>query len=247
MPYLIVCREWRLLQDLGAFLEGRKAQYKAPADSIHIYRDLFEYELRRVFIPKESTLDLSTAIFDGCQVRLIKLCELLDRLVKPAFTSSHPVTDSTYPRLLALIRYLEDLNRTSPNLEPLTGLFDLASGPHQTLFRLPQDPGELKNKLDMVTECNDFVGQLFITRRELRRRSTPKAKGQVWTDTRLRDRTATVLGNLFERFKCEVRHEVMLRLSRDLDKGTLRPKLHLLLSSCPDSDRWQEALCDSCE
>lgn len=247
MPYLIACHEWCLLQALGALLEGRKAPYKAPADAIPIYHDLFEYELRCLFIPKESALNLSTAVFDGCQVRLIKLCGLLDRLVKPTFTSSHLVTDSTYSRLRALIRSLEDLNRTPPNLEPLTELFDLASGPHQTLFRLPKDPSELKNELDMVRECNDFVGQIFNTGRESSRRSLPKAMGRGWTDTRLRDRTATVLSTLFEKFKCGVRHEVMLRLSGDLDKCIPQPKLHLLLSSCPDSERWQETLCDSYE
>jgi hypothetical protein len=177
--------------------------------------------------------------------------------VKRGFTSSnlahtagwseHSVADSTYPLLQGLIRYLEELNRTASNLEAPTELFDLASGPHQTLFRLPEDMNELKNELKMVTECNDFVGQLFTTNRESLHRSMPKAKEQVWTDTRLRDRAATVLGTIFERFKCGIRHEVMLKLSEDSDKGIPRPKLHLLLSSCLDSDRWEEALCDSCE
>ena len=244
MPYLIDCCEWRLLQELGATLEGRKAQHKASANTAHFYHDLFEYELRRVFILKESALNLSTAVFDGCQVRLIELCRLLDRLVKPTLTSGHHVTHSTYPGLRALIRYLEYLNQ---DLEPLTELFDFASGPHQTLFRLPEDLRELKNELDMIRECNDFVGQVFNTGRESSRRSPPRAEDRVWTDTRLRDHAATVLGTLFEKFNCGARHEVMLRLSGDLHMGIPPPGLHLLLSPCLDSVRWQEALCDSCE
>jgi hypothetical protein len=264
MPYLIECHEWRLLQALGALLEEWKAPYEpqhqirheVPANSIQTYHKLFEIELRRIFIPKVSAPNLPRTVFEESQLRLGKLCGLLDSLVKRRLISSNlahtagwselSVADSTYPLLQGLIRYLEGLNRTASNLQAPTELFDLASGPHQILFRLPEDTTELKNELKIVTECNDFVDQLFTTNRESPHRSTPKAKGQAWTDTRLRDHAATLLGTLFKRFKCGIRHEIMLKLS-DSDKGIPRPKLHLLLSSCPNSDRWQEALYDSCE
>ncbi|KAJ5622969.1 hypothetical protein N7490_011574 [Penicillium lividum] len=156
MPYLVESNEWRLLQGLGRLLGPRKARYQLQAgpldnhNEVESHAELIEVELRRVFMVKEIPRNLDPAEFELCQAKLNSLCLLLDGLTRSSNAHSGPEGPS-YPHLRALTNFLESTS----------GAVDLASGPNETLFRLPRDAGKLCDCLQVVTECNDALVRLL--------------------------------------------------------------------------------------
>lgn len=240
MPYLIESYEWRLLKGLAGLLSHRKARYQAPRDShndgrtMRLDADLFEVELRRVFMVEDSPRQLKESEFTEIQARLTGLCSLLDVLVWPQI-ARHGPNSQTYPGLSSLTGYLETTS----------GLVDLASGDNETLFQLPPDAVDLSRHLRVVTDCNHALGQLLDSPRH-EPVITPlqgHRKKKRWKEARLRDRTLSILGYLFKHFKCETPHEVLLGLDEDLDGDLVPPNARLMLSSCPEFKLWHEVRC----
>ncbi|KKZ61102.1 hypothetical protein EMCG_04298 [[Emmonsia] crescens] len=234
--YLHDCYEFRVLQDLGTLLEDK--QISCQPSLLNADYGHFESELRRALVPRDQDLKFPTAAFNSVQLSLARMCELLDRMVKPSITRSYGVLDpwSAYPNLFALKRFLE-------NPTP-SRIFDMASGPNQILFRLPQHPEELRAKLVLLTVANDSLDCAIETPPRKSDDSPPDKNFRVYEDTTTRDRTAIVLKALFEGFQCK-NHEVMVGLPDNFNTGTSQQRIHLWLSLCLKSGRWQEAMCDS--
>lgn len=258
MPYLIECSEWRLLQTLGLLISQKKSRF--DGDSVQslestprnsglpdLTAELFEVELRRVFLPQDSSRLLSATEFDECEKSLKGLCGLLDRIVHPRVLQTAD-KESGYPRLHSLVRLLEH----SESDERV----DLASGPRPTLFKPPEDPVELETILASVTDCNNSLTRLCATpTREAKARSASKdILRKTWKDLRLRRRATSALGAVFGHLRCGMDHEVMLNVSEAADGSASVPNLNLRLSSCTKSAdcpgvQWLEVRCasvDSC-
>jgi len=220
-------------------------------------RELIETELRQMLLRADIALSLPEAKSHIFQERLRELCTLLNQLVsRPIKESSREEslavdddllflgissnlserTRKSYPNLVILDRFLAKVPQGS-NI-----FFDLLTGPYQTIFELPDNIQDVKNCLAVVTECNDILTQSFTSRFSQYPKPNPKSKGEVWEDTRFRDRAATVFALLFQQFSCKARHEITLRLSEDLTTCTSQPVLHLLLSCGPESNFWQQVL-----
>ncbi|KAH7153734.1 hypothetical protein DER46DRAFT_560503 [Fusarium sp. MPI-SDFR-AT-0072] len=266
MENLSACDEWCLLQALKGRLSGRLARYDIrhrPESGTGLEgifecrRELIETELRQMLTRADITLSLPEATFHIFRERLRDLCTLLDQLVsRPIKEGSQeqslamdddPLSLSiswnplerahkSYPNLMALDRFLANIPQGAVKF------FDLFTGPHQTIFELPDSIHDVKNGLKVVTECNDIFTQFSTSRLSQYLRPNPRSKGEVWEDTQFRDRAATVFALLFQQFSCETRHEIMLRLSEDFATCTSQPILHLLLSCCPESNFWQQVL-----
>lgn len=254
MPYLIECSEWRLLQTLGLLISQRKSRFSA--DSVHslgskpgnsglpnLTAELFEVELRRVFLPQDCPRILSPTEFDECEKSLKGVCGLLDRIVHPR-VSQIADKDAGYSRLHSLVWLLEH----SESDETV----DLASGSRPTLFKTPDDPVELETSLALVTNYNNSLTRLCASPvREAKAR--PASKGtwkKTWKDVRVRHRATSALGAVFRHLRCGMSHEVMLDVSKDPDDGAAVPNLDLRLSSCTDSAQcpgvqWLEVRCGS--
>ncbi|KAH7118152.1 hypothetical protein B0J13DRAFT_202103 [Dactylonectria estremocensis] len=268
MEILNKCDEWCLIQALRGRLSGRLARYDiqhrpesetGPGVISQCRREFFETELRQILTREEIALNLPESAFHDCRDKLRDLCALLDRLVSPHITEDSqwrsfatddddPLSSSiqwnlwdrvrkSYPNLMALDRFLANI--------PLEAIkvFDLVTGPHQTIFKLPDYICDVRSSLIVVTECNELFTQFSTSRRSQYPKPNPRPRGEEWEDTRLRDRAATVFAILFRQFSCETRHEIMLRLSEDSTSYTSQPILHLLLSCCPELNCWQEVLC----
>lgn len=242
MPYLIESNEWRLLQGLGLLLDKRKARYhghSVPLNNpkeVHPNAELFEVELRRTFMVKEVPQNLNPIDFGDCQAKLNSLCGLLDGLVMLRSDRSVPKGE-VYPHLRALTGILESTS----------GAVDLANGPNQTLFRLPDGVVELSKCLRIVTECNDTLSRLLASplQESAVQPFQKQQKKRMWKKARIRNRATFVLEALFERFRCGTPHEVLLKLIEDPDEDSVLPSLQLMLSPCPDLEPWQEVRCDS--
>lgn len=245
MPYLIESNEWRLLQGLGLLLSQRKARYQVqssppnhPRGGGHFIAERLEVALRQVFLVKEYPQNLEPPVFEQCQMHLSGMCSLLDDLTPPQFAkNSH--NGQTYPRLRALTGILETTS----------GAVDLVTGPNVPIFTLPRDALELGRCLDAATECNNVLSRLLEPPpQEPAIPSEPKQKSKTaWKKARIRNRATFVLGKLFEHFRCETSHEVLLKLIEDSDEHSTLPDLQLMLSPCRQLklELWQEARCDS--
>jgi len=255
MPYLVQCSEWRLLQSLGLLIDQRKSRFDVDLlDSLgsnpetsglpSLTAELFEVEVRRVFLPKDCSRELPATEFDECEIRLKGVCALLDRIVHPRFKQIAENTAS-YSRLHSLVRLLENYESDET--------FDLASGSRPTLFRPPDDPVGLTASLALVTAYNDSLARLLASpAREARIRSTSKKviRRKIWEEARLRRRANSALGAVFEHLKCGTGHEVMLNASEDADDGAAVSSLDLRLSSCLDlthcpGTQWLQVRCGS--
>ncbi|PKK52634.1 hypothetical protein CI102_2888 [Trichoderma harzianum] len=73
--------------------------------------------------------------------------------------------------------------------------------------------------------------------------SSRNVKSTPWKNTQFRSRASAVFHLLFERFTCEISHEVLLKVSEEIADAGRLPELQLLLSSCSNSGTWQETLC----
>lgn len=241
MPYLVESNEWRLLQGLGRLLGPRKARYQLQTgplndhNGVRSHAELIEVELRRVFMVKEITRNLDPAEFAQFQAKLTSLCLLLDGLARSSNAHSGPEGPS-YPRLRALTGFLESTS----------GPVDLASGPNETLFRLPRDAGKLWHCLGVVTECNDALSRLLVpsTHEPVIQPRQRRQKKRAWNRSTIRNRAMFVLESLFKHFRCGTPHEVLLKLIEDPDEDSVLPTLQLILSACPELELWQEARCD---
>lgn len=239
MPYLIESNEWRLLQRLGQPLSQRKALYQVKTPyplGNHGTAELLEIELRRLFMVKTYPQNLESSVFQQCQANLSRLCSLLNDLAEPRIVNKGP-PGQTHPRLRALAEFLETT----------TGAVDLVAGPNQTIFSLPQDPGKVRRRLDIVTKCNNELDLLLepppqesVIPSALMRQQSKTA----WKKARVRVQASLVLGKLFEHFRCEASHEVLLKLIEDFDEHSTLPSLQLMLSPCHKPEPWQEVLCD---
>ncbi|KAG5301990.1 hypothetical protein I7I48_02182 [Histoplasma ohiense] len=235
MAQLERCDEFRLLQALSDLLDGRQSPYQQSSQqgTTHWY---FERELLRALEYRDSRLMFELSDFLHVKKSFVGLCERLDRLVQPSIRS-YAVDDSlcAYPNLLALKIFLEHPTRSRT--------FSMASGPHLTLFRSPQDPQELYTELDSLTVANDAVVCALKTAAINLTGASPDADFYIYKDTTTRDRVVTVLKTLFQSFQCE-NHEIRLGLPDNLNTVTSRQRIHMWLSLCSNSDNWQEALCD---
>lgn len=255
MPYLIECNEWRLLQALGLLIDQRKSRFNVgllgsldskPETSglPNLTAELFEVEVRCVFLPKDCSRALSATEFEECEQRLKGVCELLDRIVHPRVRQ---ITENTagYSRLYSLVRLLERCESDET--------FDLASGSRPTLFEPPDDPVGLTTSLALVTDYNASLARLLASpAREARVRSASKKviRRKTWEEPRLRRRANSALGAVFEHLRCGTGHEVMLNASEDADDSAAVPSLDLRLSSCPGlthcpGTQWLEVRCGS--
>ncbi|KAJ4024937.1 hypothetical protein NW752_002391 [Fusarium irregulare] len=266
MESLSTSDEWCLLQALKGRLTGRLGRYDVrqrlesttgPEGIFESRRQLIETELREMLRRTDIALSLPQAKFHIFRERLCELCTLLDQLVSrsikedfqeqsleidegPLFlsVSSGPLERArdSYPNLVELDRFLANIP------QGLIKFFDLLTGPHQTIFELPNNIHDENHVQMVVTECNDILSQSFTSRFSQYPKPYRSSKGEVWEDTQFRDRTATVFALLFQRFSCRTRHEIMLRLSEDSTALSSQPILHLLLSCCRESNFWQQVL-----
>ncbi|KAH7322580.1 hypothetical protein B0I35DRAFT_426067 [Stachybotrys elegans] len=238
MPYLVESNEWRLLQRIGRLLNQRKAPFRAPP---HEHRggrlnaELLEVELREVFVTREYPQDLPLKDFEDYQATLISLCSILDGLVCFRKTG-RTILGKTYPQLSALAEHLEST----------TSILDLIDGPNETVFRLPQDPAELRQCLDVATKCNTGLPRLLepMPHEPAKPPISFQRSKTAWKKARIRNRATVVLGRLFGHFKCQQPHEVLLKLVEDPDEHSSLPDLHLMLPSCHELEIWQEARCE---
>ncbi|KAJ5899926.1 hypothetical protein N7495_004670 [Penicillium taxi] len=232
---------WRLLHGLGRLLASKKARYQLQAGSLNDHNgvqsnaELIEVELRRVFIVKEISQNLDAAEFEHCQAKLNSLCLLLDGFARP-LNAQIGSGGLSYPRLRALTGFLE---RTS-------GPVDLASGPNETLFRLPHDAGKLDDCLRVVIECNDVLSRLLAPslHEPVIQPNQGRKKKRSWKKFTILNQAIFVLENLFKNSKCGTPHEVLLKLIEGPDENSVLPSLQLILSACPELELWQEARCD---
>ncbi|QSS66882.1 hypothetical protein I7I51_03094 [Histoplasma capsulatum] len=235
MAQLEKCDEFRLLQALSDLLGGRQSPYQQSSQhgTTHWY---FEQELLRALESRDSRLTFKLSDFPHVKKGFVGLCERLDRLVQPSIRS-YAVDDSlcAYPNLSALKTFLEHPTRSRT--------FNMACGPHITLFRSPQDPQELYTELDSLTVANDAVVCALKTAATNLTGASPDADFYIYKDTTTRDRVVTVLKTLFQSFQCG-NHEVRLGLPNNLNTVTSRQRIHMWLSLCSNSDNWQEALYD---
>ena len=265
MPNLNDCPEWRLIQGLSAALEARKA-FHVPGETKNgstsgettAYPKLVEYELRRVFERSESGLDLLDEAFGKCRSRLGRLCDILDKLVQPRFLvrsdenkRSNQATNlpnkAKYPHLSGLLHFLQ--RQLEKNL---IATFDLACGPNQTLFILPQDVKGVKEVMNVCAEWNNTISQYVFSEDLMPPFSTqscipqsPERHGALWLDTNMRDQAIAAFRNIFRHMTCEDEHEILLKLTEEPRGVFLMPKLQILLRQCPAVDQWAEALVEN--
>lgn len=240
MPYLIDCSEWQLIQSIGLGISQRKSRFDGSAAShrsstslrAHPDAELLDVELRRVFLQKDCRQNLSAFQFEEFEAALKRLCDLLDRLVHPQLRQTSDGLQ--YRHLRAVAKHLDTSDQS----------FDLACGPHSTLFKLPENGTELKLSLEAVAEYNDSLARLFTTPQGAAPPRLRKEDGErMWKDAGLRGRASVVLRSLFEHFKCGTSHEVMLKLSHDIECGTAPSSVDVMLPLCPDPNQWHEVEC----
>lgn len=241
MPYLIESNEWRLVRELGRLFDQRKTRYCVQPGPLNYHKrvhpnaELIEVELRRAFMVKEFPRNLDPTEFEQCRAKLNSLCLLLNDLASDQSPHGGP-EGQAYPRLRTLAAFLESTS----------GAVDLVNGPNETLFRLPCDADKLCDCLRIVTDCNDVLGRLLAApAQELAMRPLQRQQKRRWKKAIIRNRAKFVLGAVFEHFRCDTPHEVLLKLMEDPDKDSVLPSLQLMLSRCPELELWQEARCDS--
>lgn len=246
MKYLIESTEWRLVCDIGRLFGQRNASHQVKQRREHesVYRpstDLFEVELRHLFMYHGVPESLSDGEFEACQETLETLCLLLEDLVSDDLAaSSSTVLATSYPRLRGLLPFLASA------AEPL----DLIHGPNTTLFTLPRSNDDLYRCLGEVTKCSRALSKLFtahsapvpVTQPVRTKRKHSK---DAWKEARIRKQATVALETLFGHFKCGTAHEVLLRLTEDTDQDSALPTLQMMLSRCPELESWLEARCES--
>lgn len=237
MPWLTQCYEWRLLQRLAACLSSRKAylqtsprDWKNSDSSIPSYHErTLEYELRKLFIVKDSDVYLVDEDLKKCQSVLGKQCTLLDAVVNPRFISA-ATAPARYTRLSGLVSYLDQSCAT----------FDLVAGSNLTLFNLPQISGE---QLRALTDCNKIIERISQKYERPNTDHITKVKRQSWRDSKMRHVASAVFSLIFERFSCDTSHEILVKVSGSPTEDENSPELRFFLSPCMNTDEWQEVLC----
>ncbi|OPB41114.1 hypothetical protein A0O28_0108110 [Trichoderma guizhouense] len=248
MPYLSELHEWDLLQRLGALLIDKKAYCdelpetwdRAPNYSDRAYYEVMalETELRQVFLARESDTQLADHDLQPCWSQLRSVCSLLNNLVNIEFRASKDLhSNSSYPNLWELIYFLDGLEHEEA--------FDLVGGPNHTLFRYR--PESRREDLKTITSFNKYMAQLFVNQFRPVVGSSRSVRSTPWKNTQFRSRASAVFHLLFERFTCEISHEVLLKVSEEIAEAGRLPELQLLLSSCSNSGSWQETLCSPVE
>ncbi|CAG9980542.1 unnamed protein product [Clonostachys byssicola] len=244
MPYLIESIEWRLIRELGRSFGQRKAGHRIKPlgchGPVHPTVEHIEVELRRLFIHQDIPQSVNDVEFGACQVALRKLCLRLEDLVSEQLIArSSKVGASSYPRLRALLPFLDSVAQT----------FNLVHGPDTALFVLPNSVDELYDCLDIATECSRALSKLLAPPASEPIPQPPrkqKAKNKdAWKKARVRKQATFALETLFKHFKCGTAHEVLLRLTEDTDQDAALPTLRMMLSRCPDLESWLEARCES--
>ncbi|KAH0496825.1 hypothetical protein TgHK011_004169 [Trichoderma gracile] len=199
---------------LARLLDERKAAHQVQSRAsgalnhgkrVHPEAEFFEIELRRAFRVQDCPHNLDPEAFAQCEAKLKSLCSLLDQLAWSQSTHGH-TQGHKHQRLRAL----------SGLLESTPGVFDLASGPNKTLFRLPSDSAELNRGLRIVTEYNDTLDKFAAPapQEPILQPLQRQQNKRMWKKARIRKRASL-------------------------------PSLQLMLSSCPNPDSWQEVRCGS--
>jgi len=255
MGYMTECEQSRLLRDLGALVNQRKARIapgslragspSLPPDARSAAEGFFEFELRCLFSWLSNFLEFSRELsndeFQESDLRSKALCDLLERLVDPRLpltTEREPPGD--YPRLLALVGLLQDSTRT----------YHLASRSNPSLFQAPDDENESDRALDLLTKHNAFLNRFLLpsTRETAARpaKSGLERAKKSWRDSELRHRATATLRALANHLGCRRSHEIMLKLSEESHR-TISPELNLMLSACRDQCEWLDVQCGSIE
>lgn len=235
--YLTDSSEWLLLQELSTRLRQRKASHRALStvriDQIEIQHQahLLEIELRRIFIVQNIPQSLVEEEFELFQATLKDLCSLLNRLALHR-SSCSKLEGQKYVHLRALIGVLDSTS----------GPIDLVNGPNEKLFKLSNEAGDLQNCLHRVTNCNSALSRLLVhpPLESVVRPSRTQRETKAWKESKVRNQAIHVLKTLFKHFKCEMPHEVLLKIIEDQNEDLSLPNLQLMLSLCPDLESWEE-------
>ncbi|KAI0860594.1 hypothetical protein F4860DRAFT_478936 [Xylaria cubensis] len=130
----------------------------------------------------------------------------------------------------------------------MAGPVDIVNGPNETVFSLPEDENNLNRCLSSISELNITLSRLLrpiLQEPTTRPFTSQKIKKRTWKKARVRNQVILMLEVLFKHFNCGTSHEVLLKLTEDPDEDSELPSLQMILSLCPGSESWQEALCDS--
>ncbi|KAK1755455.1 hypothetical protein QBC47DRAFT_401624 [Echria macrotheca] len=240
MPRLFECDEWRLLQALGGLLAGRQAKVQfqrgipEPADCSHGHPnyEFLEVELRRTFLPRDSSRNLSADEFELLHSTLRTLCALLENSV---VVEGRPTADSEgldpYARLRRLVAALAestDIVDLLATPDKPRGIFDMSA--------------QVKRNLDTISECNDTISRLLSSQATPLPQPPPKSKERKpWKDCEKRRRAAAVLQALFRRVRCGKSHELVMRGLENANE------LQCFLSSCLSVGVWRHVRCTELE
>lgn len=232
--------EWCLLDGLGRLLRESKSRYRPglleDSKQLHTAAAFLEVELRRTFIVKEISRALDSETFLRCQTTLRSICQMLEDLASDRHLEGD-LQSQAYPRLRGLKAVLESKSE----------IFDLVNGPNEKLFRLPCDDDWLCNFLHNITECNDVLDRLLAlpTQERTTQVQGSRLRKKRWKETEMRNHTKAIVNALFENFKCDRPHEVLLKLIEHHDENPVLSNPELMLSKCPELKSWQEARCCS--
>lgn len=258
MIYLSESYEWQLLQSLSSLLGERLSLSFANDQSgrkrreNHVYADSFEWELRSIVrrIRTGVSQELVDTEYAEFEAQSKSLCRMLNTLVKMPSSlrvreqqrSPGPEDDLNYPQLEELVMALK---HQSPGEQ---SEFDLAYGPNEILFRIPQEDSVLQEHLQVATAYDELLMKLLpLQSQQLSLQTLPpmrkKPKTEPWKTARLRDRATHVLDSIFKHFSCRD-HQVLLKLTEEPEEDDqMTTALYLSLSTCPTSKIWQEAKC----
>ncbi|OAR01318.1 hypothetical protein LLEC1_03745 [Akanthomyces lecanii] len=195
---------------------------------------MLEYELRKLFILKDSDFYLVDEDLVECRLVLREQCTLLETSVNPSFVSA--TTESTrYHNLSGLISYLDTLD-----VDKSCAAFDLTAGSNLTLFNFRPNSGE---HLRALTDCNKIIERICSKYESLKAGHITKVKRRPWRDSKMRDVASATFSLIFERFSCDTSHEILVKVSENPTQDENSPKLQLYISPCMESDEWQEVSC----
>ncbi|KAE8406233.1 hypothetical protein BDV37DRAFT_281143 [Aspergillus pseudonomiae] len=243
MAFLLECEEWRVLQAIATLLEEGKAYCEPRALTVPGWsqdlHQLFWVELRGILAYRERDPYLPMALFHNCQVKLSNVCVLLSRLVNCRRVTVHAEGEaetceykgSAYPFLHGLVSFLQ----TS------TGILNLAGGPDSVLLELPRGISQIEQYLYTVMECNRLIKGLFqapTVQHGASGQPIFTVKGPMWSDTRHRDKAITVFRSLFERLRCGIQHEILLKVPDNSLPRHVQQELYLLLRVHKQISSW---------
>ncbi|KAK4144818.1 uncharacterized protein C8A04DRAFT_11220 [Dichotomopilus funicola] len=258
MRHTTECEQSRLLRDLGALVNQRKAHIASrrsptpPPDTRSSAEVFFEFELRRLFFclgnfPKLFR-GLSDDEFRESDLGPKALCDLLERLIDPRLplkTEPGSLAPGDHPRLLALAELLRESTES----------YHLATRSDLSLFQAPDNKAESDRDLEQLTERNAFFNRLLPpSAQETEASPTAKSNSEradspaekSWGDLDLRDRATTTLSALVNRLECRRSHAIMLKLSEEAHR-TISTELNLRLSACRDKCGWLDLQCSFTE